>query len=106
MDGGLLGQWAVWTRGAVALLDLAKQIRKTNAIPVSLLQLGAALTDANAAIFDVDHDFAGCIAGIHEVLRRDGLMRGTWCLDPAEQLSPGQSDAISRVTREHPELAG
>ena len=66
--------------------------------------MGAALTDANAAVFDVRHAFAGCIAGINEVLRRQGLMRGIWCLDAAEGLSPGQSAEIDRVTHAYPEL--
>ncbi len=105
MDGGLLGQWAVWTRGAVQLLALAKQAREAGVVPASLLELGAALTDANAAIFDVANNFMGCIPGIHEVLRRDGLLQGTWCLDPHEELSPGQEEAINRVMRAYPELA-
>jgi hypothetical protein len=66
--------------------------------------LAAALTDANAAIFDAANGFAGCIPGIHEILRRQGLLRGTWCLDPKEQLSPGQSREIERVLRAHPHL--
>jgi dihydrodipicolinate synthase/N-acetylneuraminate lyase len=102
--GGLLGQWAVWTRRAVDLLDQARAASESDQIPSDLLRTGAALTDANAAIFDVRHAFAGCLAGIHEVLRRQGLMRGTWCLDPAEGLSPGQSDEIDRVIRSYPEL--
>ena len=102
--GGLLGQWAVWTRRAVELLDQARAASETDHVPADLLRVGAALTDANAAVFDVRHAFAGCIAGIHEVLRRQGLMRGTWCLDPAEGLSPGQSAEIDRVTRSYPDL--
>ena len=105
MDGGLLGQWAVWTRGAVALLDRIRQARDAGRIDEALLSLGAALTDANGAIFDVAHGFAGCIPGIHEVLRRDGLLDGIWCLDPAETLSPGQAEEITRVTLAYPELA-
>jgi dihydrodipicolinate synthase/N-acetylneuraminate lyase len=101
--GGLLGQWAVWTRRAVELLE---RIRRTP--PARLdrawLRLGAALTDANGAIFDARHHFAGCIPGIHEVLRRQGLLRGVWCLDPHERLSPGQSEEIDRVQRTYPEL--
>ena len=102
--GGLLGQWAVWTRRAVELLDQARAASETDHVPADLLRTGAALTDANAAVFDVRHAFAGCIAGIHEVLRRQGLMRGIWCLDPAEGLSPGQAAEIDRVTRAYPEL--
>jgi len=102
--GGLLGQWAVWTRRAVDLLDQARAASETDHVPADLLRTGAALTDANAAVFDVRHAFAGCIAGIHEVLRRQGLMRGIWCLDPDEGLSPGQSAEIDRVVRSYPEL--
>ena len=102
--GGLLGQWAVWTRRAVELLDQARAASETDHVPADLLRVGAALTDANAAVFDVRNGFAGCIAGIHEVLRRQGLMRGTWCLDPNEGLSPGQSDQIDRVVRRYPDL--
>ncbi|HJU74760.1 MAG TPA: dihydrodipicolinate synthase family protein [Gemmatimonadaceae bacterium] len=98
--GGLLGQWAVWTRSAVALL---KRIQGQSADP-ELLALGAALTDANGAIFDARHDFAGCIPGIHEVLRRQGLLASTRCLDPKETLSPGQKQEIARVVRSYPEL--
>jgi hypothetical protein len=102
--GGLLGQWAVWTHQAVHLLDRVRAVRAAGAVDVALLRDGAALTDANAAIFDAAHAFAGCIPGIHEVLRRQGLLRGTWCLDPHEELSRGQADEISRVIAEHPEL--
>ncbi len=98
-DGGLLGQWAVGTRRAVALLDRAKASR--GSADVGLLSEGAALTDFNAAMFDAAHGFAGCIAGIHEVLRREGLLAGTWCLDEGEGLSEGQSAEIDRVMRQH-----
>jgi dihydrodipicolinate synthase/N-acetylneuraminate lyase len=104
IDGGLLGQFAVWTRRAVELLDRVKAARSSDALSPAWLGEAAALTDANGAIFDVAHAFRGCIPGIHEVLRRQGLLRGTWCLDPREQLSPGQSDEIDRVQRSHPEL--
>jgi dihydrodipicolinate synthase/N-acetylneuraminate lyase len=102
--GGLLGQWAVWTHAAVGLLDRAHGAAVAREIDAALLREGAALTDANAAIFDVAHGFTGCIPGIHEVLRRQGLLRGTWCLDPHETLSPGQAEQIDRVCREHPSL--
>jgi dihydrodipicolinate synthase/N-acetylneuraminate lyase len=102
--GGLLGQWAVWTHAAVQLLDRARAVRDTGAVDVALLRDGAALTDANAAIFDAANAFAGCIPGIHEVLRRQGLLRGTWCLDPHEELSRGQAEEIGRVMRAYPEL--
>ena len=104
IDGGLLGQWAVWTRTAVKLLERIKQARAGDAIEPSLLALGAALTDANAAVFDAANAFRGCIPGIHEVLRRDGLLDGIWCLDPDETLSPGQAEEITRVMRSYPEL--
>jgi len=104
IDGGLLGQWAVWTRGAVKLLERIKRVRESGSVDSSLLSLGAALTDANAAVFDAANAFRGCIPGIHEVLRRDRLLDGIWCLDPNETLSPGQGENITRVTRSYPEL--
>ena len=103
-DGGLLGQWAVWTRSAVELLVRCRAARAAGAVYSSLLREGAALTDANAAIFDSTHSFAGCIPGIHEVLRRQGLLAGVWCLDTAERLSPGQEAEIDRVCRSYPSL--
>ena len=96
--GGLLGQWAVWTRRAVELLG------RINAGEPGLLAESAALTDANGALFDVRNGFAGCIAGIHEVLRRQGLLEGRWCLDPEEDLSPGQMQEIDRVVAAYPQL--
>jgi dihydrodipicolinate synthase/N-acetylneuraminate lyase len=104
IDGGLLGQWAVWTRGAVALLAAIKDARASGEYGPTLLSHGAALTDANAAVFDAANGFAGCIPGIHEVLRRQGLLDGVWCLDPDEVLSPGQAEEISRVERSYPEV--
>jgi dihydrodipicolinate synthase/N-acetylneuraminate lyase len=101
IDGGLLGQWAVWTRAAVALLATLKAARASGTVDPSLLSLGAALTDANAAVFDAPNAFRGCIPGIHEVLRRDGLLDGIWCLDPNETLSPGQAEEIARVERSY-----
>ena len=102
--GGLLGQWAVWTQTAVRMLDDIKRTRDAESIDVEWLRQGAMLTDANGALFDVRHDFAGSIAGIHEVLRRQGLLRGIWCLDPREGLSRGQEDEIDRVLRSYPSL--
>jgi hypothetical protein len=103
--GGLLGQWAVWTRTAVELLEEIKRYRRTGApIPADLLRRGAELTDANAAVFDAANDYAGCIPGIHEVLRRQGLLEGRWCLDPEETLSPGQTAEIDRVFEAYPHL--
>ncbi|MHB1223206.1 MAG: dihydrodipicolinate synthase family protein [Gemmatimonadaceae bacterium] len=102
--GGLLGQWAVWTRRAVEWMALLRALREEAAVSTDWLRRAAALTDANGAIFDAANGFAGCIPGIHEVLRRQGLLRGTWTLDPRERLSPGQAAAIDRVCRRHPEL--
>jgi len=104
MDGGLLGQWACWTRTAVELLDRVKTARGRGTIDQGWLTEAAALTDANGAIFDVAHAFHGCIPGIHEILRRQGLLCGTWCLDPREQLGTGQSEEIDRVSRLYPGL--
>ena len=101
--GGLLGQWAVWTHAAVQLHARARGARGLTLDP-SWLRDAAALTEANGAIFDAAHDFAGCIPGIHEVLRRQGLIRGTWCLDPDESLSAGQAEEIDRVSRAYPHL--
>ena len=106
IDGGLLGQWAVWTRGAVALLAAIKDARASGEYGPTLLSHGAALTDANAAVFDAANGFAGCIPGIHEVLRRQGLLEGIWCLDPHETLSPGQADEITRAERSYPLVTG
>jgi dihydrodipicolinate synthase/N-acetylneuraminate lyase len=108
MVGGLLGQWAVWTRAAVRLwrrLDSLARARPARAMSPRLLTLAAEITDANAAIFDAAHRFRGCIPGIHEVLRRQGLLRGRWCLDPDAGLSPGQREEINRVCRAYPHLA-
>lgn len=103
--GGLLGQWAVWTRRAVGILTQCRELARSNAlIPSEMLRLNIELTDANAVIFDAANNFAGCIPGIHEVLRRQGLLEGTWCLDPHEQLSPGQAEEIDRVSRAYPHL--
>ncbi len=98
--GGLLGHWAVWTRRAVEQLEQVKSGNPTE----SLLTLAQQVTDANAAIFDPHNAFRGCIPGIHEVLRRQGLLAGTWCLNPEETLSPGQSEEIDRVCRAYPHL--
>jgi hypothetical protein len=131
--GGLLGQWAVWTRRAVSMLDDIRRVRERwpavgpevvvgggapsraaapratrpsrATLPADWLSLGARLTDANSAIFDAAHGFAGCIPGIHEVLRRQGLLRGVWCLDPGERLSPDQPREIDRVRRGYPDLS-
>ncbi|HEX7052309.1 MAG TPA: dihydrodipicolinate synthase family protein [Burkholderiales bacterium] len=99
--GGLLGHWSVWTRSAVQLLERIHN----GPIDENLLALDSRITDCNSAFFDVAHDFAGCIAGCHEVLRRQGLLEGIGCLDPNETLSPGQAEEIDRVYREHGDLA-
>jgi len=101
--GGLLGHWSVWTRSAVQLL--ARCHAAYGAVTDALLALDGRVTDCNAAFFDVAHAFHGCIAGCHEVLRRQGLLDGIWCLDPAEGLSPGQREEIDRVCREHADLS-
>lgn len=102
--GGLLGHWAVWTQRAVSLLQECQAVRSCEAVPAELLRRSAQITDANAAFFDAAHNFAGCVAGIHEVLRRQGLLEGIWCLDPHETLSPGQSEEIDRVYAAYPHL--
>ncbi|HXF13471.1 MAG TPA: dihydrodipicolinate synthase family protein [Terriglobales bacterium] len=100
--GGLLGQWAVWTKAAVCHLE---RIKRNNQSELNgLLTLAQQLTDANAAIFDPGNKFRGCIPGIHEILRRQGLLQGRWCLDPNEELSLGQSEEIDRVCQAYPQL--
>ncbi|SEM63764.1 dihydrodipicolinate synthase family protein [Paenibacillus sp. OV219] len=102
--GGLLGHWAVWTRKAVELLEVIKQARQQAQLPADWLTRNIEVTETNAAFFDPAHGFAGCIPGIHEVLRRQGLMQGTWCLNPHETLSPGQREEIDRMYRDYPHL--
>ena len=103
--GGLLGQWAVWTRRAVETFETVRRVVESGEpIPPALLVLASELTDANAALFDPAHGFAGCLPGIHEVLRRQGLLAGRWCLDPHEDLSPGQMAEIDRVLAAYPHL--
>ncbi|WP_424140468.1 dihydrodipicolinate synthase family protein [Roseomonas chloroacetimidivorans] len=104
-QGGLLGHWSVWTRGAVQLLERLKAAVAAGPLPPEILALDSAVTDCNAAFFDVANDFHGCIAGCHEILRRQGLLEGTWCLNPAEGLSPGQAEAIDRICRLYPEFS-
>ena len=99
----------MWTRNAVTLLDATRAVAAPSGIATArdlleLLALGAQITDVNAALFDVAHGFAGCIPGIHEVLRRQGLLEGRWCLDPSEDLSPGQCEEIDRVLTSYPHL--
>jgi dihydrodipicolinate synthase/N-acetylneuraminate lyase len=99
--GGLLGHWSVWTRRAVELLDRCR----AEPAAADILRLGVEVTDANAAFFDAANGFGGCIAGLHEVLRRQGLLEGIWCLDEGETLGPGQAAEIDRVCRAYPHLA-
>ena len=103
--GGLLGHWSVWTHSAVAQLERIHRAVQAGAVGPDLLALDSRVTDCNSAFFDVAHGFAGCIPGCHEVLRRQGLLQGITCLDPNETLSPGQADEITRVCREHADLA-
>ena len=98
--GGLLGHWSVWTQRAVELLE---RCRNADVTP-ELLRLGIEVTDSNAAFFDAANVFRGCIAGLHEILRRQGLLEGLWCLDEHESLSPGQLEEIDRVCRAYPHL--
>lgn len=103
--GGLLGQWAVWTKTVVETLDAIHAQRAAGALDHRhWLSTNAQLTDANAAIFDAAHQYRGCLPGIHWVLQRQGLMQGTWTLDPHEQLAPGQIEAIRRVCAAYPHL--
>ncbi|MNJ50903.1 hypothetical protein D3C77_461920 [compost metagenome] len=103
--GGLLGHWAVWTRKAVELMSEIIDLRESgDSIPRELLTRGIEISDANAAFFDPANEFHGCIPGIHEVLRRQGLLAGRWCLNPDEELSSGQMEEIERVYRAYPHL--
>jgi hypothetical protein len=103
--GGLLGHWAVWTQTAVTLFDQLKQIRRSGAvIPPEILTRAVEVTDANAVFFDAAHQFHGCIPGLHEVLRRQGLLEEIGCLTATTGLSPGQAEEIDRVYRSYPHL--
>ncbi len=103
--GGLLGHWAVWTSKAVSLVDECHRTWEQERVDQALLRRGIEVTDSNAAFFDSANGFAGCIAGIHEVLRRQGLLETTRCLDAHEVMSQGQADEIDRVYREYPHLS-
>ncbi len=104
--GGLLGHWAVGTRTAVQMLERLQVLARSGGpVPLEVLRLAAEVTDANAAFFDAANGFRGCIAGIHEVLARQGLLAGRWCLDPEEDLSPGQGAEIDRVLGAYPHLS-
>ncbi|MDA1099480.1 MAG: dihydrodipicolinate synthase family protein [Proteobacteria bacterium] len=102
--GGLLGHWSVWVKPAVEYLARAHESVAAGTVEANLLQLDSQITDANGALFDVVNDFAGCIAGCHEVLRRQGLLLGTWCLNPGEAMSPGQVEELDRVMADYPDL--
>ena len=103
--GGLLGHWCVWTKRAVELLDeVHALVASGGAVPMEMLARNVRITDSNAALFDPRNGFRGCIPGIHEILHRQGLLPGIWCLNPDETLSPGQSAEIDRVCRDYPEL--
>ncbi|MFY7953617.1 MAG: dihydrodipicolinate synthase family protein [Armatimonadaceae bacterium] len=104
--GGLLGHWSAWTKTAVELLAKCRDVSRAGGpIPQDLLATAIEVTDSNAAFFDAANGFHGCIAGMHEVLRRQGLLEGIWCLDPNEGLSPGQAEEIARVSRAYPHLS-
>jgi dihydrodipicolinate synthase/N-acetylneuraminate lyase len=104
--GGLLGHWAVWTSRAVELLEAIQRCHAgAGSDTLELLARGAEITDANAALFDAANNFRGCIPGLHEVLRRQGFLEGRWCLDPREDLSPGQLEEIDRVCQVYPHLS-
>jgi dihydrodipicolinate synthase/N-acetylneuraminate lyase len=105
INGGLLGHWSVWVKTAVALLERIHAAVAADRIDAELLKLDSQITDCNAAFFDARNDFAGCIAGCHEVLRRQGLLEGIWCLDPQETLGPGQMEEIDRVCKAYPQLS-
>jgi len=103
--GGLLGQWGCWTKRAVELhATLLALAESGNPIPPEMLTLSAQITDANAALFDPAHNYAGSIPGVNEILRRQGLLEGTWTLKRDEVLSPGQSEEIDRVHAAYPHL--
>lgn len=103
--GGLLGHWAVWTQAAVSLFSRIREaVSSAGDVPSDLLTLAQQVTDMNAALFDAANQFRGCIAGVNEILRRQGLLGGRWCLNPAEDLSPGQAEELDRVCAAYPHL--
>ena len=103
--GGLLGHWAVWTNKAVELLREIKYCIASDYAGIEkLLATGIEVTDMNAVIFDAKNNFHGCIPGIHEILRRQGLLQGRWCLNPHEELSPGQMEEIDRLYKQYSHL--
>lgn len=102
--GGLLGHWSVWLKAAIELFERCRAAAEAGSVSAELLALDSQVTTMNAALFDVANDFHGCIAGCHEVLRRQGLLEGIWCLDPNESLSPGQAELITRAAADFPHL--
>jgi hypothetical protein len=103
--GGLLGHWSVWTKKAVELLaECQACVKNRQPVSMELCRRNVQVTDSNAAFFDPANGFAGCIAGLHEVLRRQGMLKGIWCLNPKETLSPGQKEEIDRVYQAYPHL--
>lgn len=103
-EGGLLGHWSVWTKKAVEIFNMTKEAKKGNAIPEELLTLAAEVTETNSVFFDTANGFKGCIAGLHEVLRRQGLMENIYCLNPEETMSPGQAKELDRIYAAYPHL--
>jgi len=103
--GGLLGHWSVWTKTAVEMFEKLREVRTRDAIPAEVIKLANEVTDTNAVFFDTANGFKGCIAGLHEVLRRQGLFEGIWCLNPEETMSPGQSEEIDRIYKMYPHLS-
>ena len=103
-EGGLLGHWSVWTKKAVEIFHKTKEAKKCDSVPEELLTLAAEVTDTNSAFFDTANGFAGCIAGLHEVLRRQGLMENIYCLNPEETMSEGQVEEINRIYAAYPHL--
>lgn len=103
-DGGLLGHWSVWTKKAVEIFERAKAEKQSGRISAQMLTLAAEVTDTNSAFFDTANGFKGCIAGLHEILRRQGLMKNIFCLNPDETLSKGQLDELDRVWKMYPQL--
>ncbi len=104
ITGGLLGHYAVWTKKSVDVFQTSKLSTRGNSIPTDLLRLAVEVTDTNAVFFDATNNYKGCIAGLHEILRRQGLLEGIWCLDENEMLSPGQAEELTRVTQAYPHL--
>ena len=103
--GGLLGHWAVWTQKAAEFYaECRRLVRSGTAVYTEMFRRSIEVTDANAAFFDAANNYAGCVPGLHEVLRRQGLLEGIWCLDPNATLSPGQHEEIDRVYRAYPHL--